>query len=327
MARKRHFVGLVVFLVIVAFAVVPLVLICGKPKIHTDFDFKILNGNNSGSRVSGKSKGNKFFSFGKGGRYIALLYVEGVITDAGRTYNQNWILDTIDELYEKNNEGILLYLNSPGGGVYESDEVYLALQDYKRETGRPVYAYLGPMAASGGYYIASAADKIFANRNTLTGSIGVIAGESFDATALMEKLGVKSETIHAGKNKNMLNYNEPFTDEQRAIMQSVADECYEQFTEIVASSRKMDIEKVQALADGRIYTAKQAQANGLIDGICSFENAQALLLERLPDKDDVETETFRYEKDSFVTDILFGEFSGKGGRVKFPAYLYEGSLR
>jgi len=205
--------------------------------------------------------------------YIAVLHIEGVIEDKNRTYNQSWLLSTIDDLKaDEKNRAIMLYIDSPGGGVYQADEVYLALKNY-RKTGKPLYAYMGPLAASGGYYIACAADTISANRNTLTGSIGVIAGQSLDLTGLMGKLGIKSDTITAGKNKNMMNFNAPFTDEQKAIMQSIADEAYDQFTGIVAENRKLPLAKVRQLADGRIYTAHQALENGLIDSICTWEEA------------------------------------------------------
>ncbi len=327
MAKRRFVVGIAVFLVIIAVCLVPFIVFGGRIA-NFSAGIKVIRDGEEITRTGEKK--SDFFKLKKYGRYLALLYVEGVITDSGETYNQNWILSNIEDFTDdEKNCGILLCINSPGGGVYESDEVYLALQDYKRTTGRPIYAYMGPLAASGGYYIASAADRIYANRNTLTGSIGVIAGQSFDMTGLMEKLGVKSETIHAGANKNMLNYNEPLTDEQRAIMQSVADECYGQFTEIVASSRKMDIEKVKKLADGRIYTAKQAEANGLIDGICSFDEAKALILEKIPEKENVSTEYYRYEKAKTLVDMLTGSFAGKtrSGQVKYPAFIYEGSLR
>lgn len=205
--------------------------------------------------------------------YIAVVYIEGVIQAENETYNQSWLLDTIEDLtYDNDNKSILLYINSPGGGVYQSDEVYLALEDYKANSSKPVWAYMGPLAASGGYYIACAADTIYANRNTLTGSIGVVAGQSIDLTKLMDEYGIKMTTITAGKNKNMMNINSPLTAEQRAIMQSIADEAYDQFTGIVAESREMNIARVRELSDGRIYTAAQAEQNGLIDWIGSFEN-------------------------------------------------------
>ncbi|MCR5290348.1 MAG: signal peptide peptidase SppA [Treponema sp.] len=220
------------------------------------------------------------FKFNKRSKsdYIAVLYIKGVIESKNKTYNQSWLLSTIQDLTEDpKNKAIMLYINSPGGGVYEADAVYLALEDYKTKTSKPVFAYLGPLAASGGYYIACAATTIFANRNTLTGSIGVISGSSIDATRLMDKLGITMTTITAGRNKNMGNYNEPFNDEQKAIMQSIADEAYDQFTSIVASSRKMPLKQVHVLADGRIYSALQAKNNGLIDQVCSWEDALAEL--------------------------------------------------
>ena len=109
---------------------------------------------------------------------------------------------------------------------------------------KTLWAYLGSVAASGGYYIACSTENIIANRNTLTGSIGVIAGQSVDLSEFMTKHGIKMTTFTAGKNKNMLNIDQPVTPEQKEIMQSVADECYEQFTQIVADGRKLPIETV-----------------------------------------------------------------------------------
>ena len=203
--------------------------------------------------------------------FIAQILLEGEITSVGKTYNQEWLLTTIYSLKDNpKNKAIALFINSPGGAVYEADEVYLALKDYKN-AGKLIYVYQGSMAASGGYYISCAANQIYANRNTLTGSIGVIAGQSLDLTELFKKYGIKSETIHAGANKNMGNYNEPLTDEQRAILQSIADECYDQFTQIVSQERGIKIEDVRKLADGRIYTAKQALELKLIDKISSLQ--------------------------------------------------------
>ncbi|MBR1714649.1 MAG: signal peptide peptidase SppA [Treponema sp.] len=244
--------------------------------------------------------------------YFAVLHVEGVIMKNGDTYNQEWIMDTIENLVnDSKNLGILLYVDSPGGTVYESDETYLALLDYKEATGRPVFAYFASLAASGGYYIASAADKIYANRNTLTGSIGVIAGESLDATELLDKIGIKSRTFTAGRNKNMLNYNQPLTEEQAQIMQSIADDAYEQFTSIVAEGRHMPIERVKKLADGRIYTASQALKNGLIDDICSFEEAKENVeYEMMKDEDYDSSECLEFEDFSYKYESNFMDLFG-----------------
>lgn len=236
--------------------------------------------------------------------YIAELYITGTIQEKNSEYNQEWLLKTISFLKnDEKNLGIILFIDSPGGTVYHADEAYIALLDYK-STGKKLYAYFGSMAASGGYYIGCAAEKIYANRNSLLGSIGVISAQTIDATSLMEKIGIKSVTVHAGKNKNMLNYNEPATEEQLNIMQALADECYQQFTEIVSLSRKMDIDKVKELADGRIYSAKQGKENGLIDEIATLEEAELLI------KTDFQEEmpifkSFRYQKpDSLRTFFL-----------------------
>ncbi len=211
---------------------------------------------------------------------IAEIHIEGVIEKENATYNQKWLLETIEKVTDdKRNVAIILFIDSPGGGVYQSDEVYKAILNYKEETKRPVYAYFASLAASGGYYIGCSADKIIANRNTLTGSIGVIAGNFTDATKLLEKIGVKSETIHAGKNKTMGSITTPITDEQRAIMQSIADECYNQFVDIVSESRHLDRETIVKYADGRIYTAKQAKEAGLIDEIAFYEQVEEILKE------------------------------------------------
>ena len=221
-----------------------------------------ITNSNSATKISAKTD------------YIAVLYIEGTIEEKNKTYDQQWLLDTIYTIQDDyKNNGILLFINSPGGGVYESDEVYLALMDYKDQTGRPIVAYFGSMAASGGYYIGCAADEIYANRNTLTGSIGVIAGQVIDVTDFLSDHGIQVHTFTAGKNKAMLSLGKEITPEHRDIMLSVANECYEQFVEIVADSRTLPLETVKQIADGRIYTAKQALANGLIDSIGSFDDA------------------------------------------------------
>ena len=239
--------------------------------------------------------------------FIAALYIEGTISSANNNYNQKWLLSTISSLKKNDkNAGLAVFINSPGGAVYQADEAYLALQDYKT-TGRPVYIYQGPMAASGGYYISCAGNKIYANRNTLTGCIGVIMGSSYDLTGLFEKLGIKSETIHSGKNKNMFNYNEPVTEEQRAIMQSMCDECYDQFVSIVAKSRSIQYFTCKDLSDGRMYTAKQALELRLIDAIDSWENMLRDLAENELQKPGIKVKTYRYEKKQSVYDMITGK--------------------
>ncbi len=239
--------------------------------------------------------------------FIAALYIEGVISETNQSYNQKWLKNTISSL-KKNDKNVALaiFINSPGGAVYQADEIYLALNDYKT-TGRPVYVYQGPLAASGGYYISCAGTRIYANRNTLTGCIGVIMGNSFDLTGLFDKMGIKSETIHSGKNKNMMNYNEPLTDEQRAIMQSMCDECYDQFVSIVAKNRGIQYNTCCKLSDGRLYSAKQALEHRLIDAIDSWDNMLRDLAENELKKPGIKVETFKYQKKQSLYEMLTGK--------------------
>ena len=230
---------------------------------------------------AGQDNETKAFS-GPSWSYIAKIKVVGEIGSAGsgyyssdQVYHHKWTLETIDTLIEdENNAGIYLWLNTPGGGVYESDELYLKLMEYKEKTGRPIYTYMTVMAASGGYYVAAASDEIYANRNTWTGSIGVTLGTLFDVSGFLEKHEIKTDTITSGDNKSMGNYYQPLTDEQRKIYQSLVDESYEQFVGIVAEGRGLTLEDAKAISDGRIYTAKQALDVGLIDAIMGEEEAE-----------------------------------------------------
>ena len=141
--------------------------------------------------------------------------------------------------------GILLYINSPGGYVTTSDDLYYELQEYKEETGRPIYAYFDEMAASGAYYAAMQADEIYANRNCWTGSIGVIVS-TMNLQGLYEKFGIKEINITSGANKAMGSAGSELTDEQYDILQSMVDESYEQFVSItaMAESNANDIDRM-----------------------------------------------------------------------------------
>ncbi|MDL2219702.1 signal peptide peptidase SppA [Ruminococcaceae bacterium OttesenSCG-928-O06] len=213
---------------------------------------------------------------------FSVLYVVGTIRNAGSgalginepSYQHSATVGHIRELAKnEDNLGILLYMNTGGGGVYESDEVYLALMDYKAQTGRPVWAYMADTCASGGYYICAAADYITANRNTTTGSIGVYISMT-DTSGLYEKLGIETVLVRSGDNKGTGMQGVPITEEQRAVYQGVVDECYEQFIELVAEGRHLPLAQVRELADGRIYTARQALALGLIDELGDWDSAR-----------------------------------------------------
>ncbi len=241
--------------------------------------------------------------------YIATIFIDGSITeDNSATYNHKFVLNTIDSLInDEHNLGLVLWTDTPGGTVFASDEVYLKLKDYKKQTGRPIYTSMQAMTASGGYYIGCVADRIYANRNCWTGSIGVTMGQMFDVSELLDELGVKVTTITAGKNKAMGSNYVPLTDEQRAVYQSLVDEAYEQFTGIVATERGMDIEVVKKLADGRVYTAKQALDNGLIDEIGTYEDCLGAIKRKARTSSSTPVVEFKTFNATFSLSSLLGE--------------------
>lgn len=207
--------------------------------------------------------------------YIAVVTVAGTIQeqtsgglfDTMEGYKHTTTMDYINQLMgDSSNRGILLYVDSPGGTVYESEELYDKLMEYKEVTGNPIWCYMAHYAASGGYMASVAADRIYANRNTTTGSIGVIMS-GYDLSGLYEKLGIQYFSITSGANKD----SSQMTPDQMEIYQSQVDECYERFVQKVSEGRGMTEEEVLSLADGRTYTAQQALENGLIDEISSYE--------------------------------------------------------
>lgn len=246
------------------------------------------------------------------GDHITILHVEGTIQPdsyGALDYSQEWTLEQIEEaMIDSNNKGLILFINTPGGTVYETDEVYLKLLEYQ-EAGKPYYVAMGSQATSGGYYMAAPADKIYANRNCWTGSIGVTMGNFYDISGLLDKYGIKTETITSGANKAMGSSVEPMTEEQKAIFQSLVDEAYEQFVGIVADGRHMPVDEVKTLADGRIYTAQQAVDNGLVDEIGTLRDAIDDMMEKY-DLYDCEENELIYESDDLLG-ALFAKASEK----------------
>lgn len=237
--------------------------------------------------------------------YIGVLQIHGEMSSSdGAEYNQKWLLNRVEDMKKDSlNKGIILSIDTPGGEVYAVDELYLAIKDYEKETGRPVYTYMESMCASGGYYTAAASEKIYANRNCWTGSIGVTIGTVYDISEFLKEHGIKTVTITSGANKAMGSMVDPLTDEQKAIFQSLVDEAYDQFTGIVADGRKMDIKEVKKLADGRIYTAKQAKKNGLIDEIGSLDECVADMQKKY-ELEDATPQTIKYEPEETIRSIL-----------------------
>ncbi len=211
--------------------------------------------------------------------YIGVIHIEGTIEDSTSNYeyDHSGTLEAIEKLVDdEDNKALLLYLNSPGGAIYESDELYNAVLSYKQRTDRPVVAYLAQTATSGAYYVACAADQIYAHRMSITGSIGIIM-EIEDYSELMGKLGIKSHLVVSGPNK-AVGGTQPVTDEQLALYQQIADESYEIFLDVVSQGRNKPVEEIRLLADGRILSAKQALNAGLIDKIADYQATQDAML-------------------------------------------------
>jgi protease-4 len=196
---------------------------------------------------------------------VGLIRVEGIIMDSK---------NTIDELKEYSKDpfikAIVLRIDSPGGAVAPSQEIYEEVK--KAVAKKKVVVSMGSVAASGGYYIASPATRIVANPGTLTGSIGVIM-EIPNFEGLMNKLGIKTEVVKSGKHKDIASVFRGVGKEEREILQGVLDDIHEQFIKAVADGRKMLYDDVKKLADGRVFTGEQAQKIGLVDEIGNLEDA------------------------------------------------------
>ncbi len=173
-------------------------------------------------------------------------------------------------------KALLLRINTPGGHVTTADIIYHEIEEYKKDRGVPVVAELMETAASGGYYIASAADEIIAQPTGITGSIGVVA-YNVNAEGLLEKIGVSDMTIKSGEKKDMGSPLREMTGEEREILQSIIDELYERFLSVIYNGRKgkISMERLREISDGRVYTARQARELGLIDRTGYMEDAVA----------------------------------------------------
>jgi protease-4 len=213
---------------------------------------------------------------------IAIIDVEGMILNAktggllGNGDNMMSLFrERLDEAKkDRHVKAVVLRINSPGGAVTASDIMYQDLINFRKDTGKPVVASMMDTAASGGYYIAMAADRIYAHPTTVTGSIGVIMS-LYNASGLSRILGVKSNPIKSGPNKDLGNPLREMTDEERTILQGMVDGFYDQFVQVVARGRGLPEERVRALADGRIYTGLDAQKLGLVDEVGYLEDAIA----------------------------------------------------
>ena len=204
---------------------------------------------------------------------IALIRVEGVILDSQTTIGE---LKRFSE--NPSVKAIVIRIDSPGGGVVPSQEIYNAVKQVRSKHNKAVIASMGSVAASGGYYIAAATDRIVANPGTLTGSIGVIM-ETANVEGLLQKIGVEGVVIKSGKYKDVGSPLRKMSTDERGLLQGVMDDVHKQFIEAVAEGRSLELRAAQALADGRIFTGRQAKEAKLVDELGDLEDAIQLAAE------------------------------------------------
>lgn len=204
------------------------------------------------------------------------------------------ILENIEKAKkDKNIKGILLVVDSPGGAVAPSVELAYAIKDLKQT--KPVVAYASGVIASGSYYASIWADKIVANPGSIVGSIGVIM-QGFNAQELMEKIGVSTQTVKAGKYKESGTISRKWFDYEEKQLQSVINDTYNMFITDVADARKLDVKNHTIFADAKIFTSKQAKEVGLIDELATLQSAQNILAELAKVENQVWKKEDRFEK-------------------------------
>jgi protease-4 len=202
------------------------------------------------------------------GRAIGIVTIEGVIS---HDLTERTVRQLTKYADDPSIKAIVLRIDSPGGGVASSQEISEEIKRV-RSVGKLVVASMGSVAASGGYYIACVADRIFANAGTVTGSIGVIA-QLAQASELLHKIGIEATVITSGPFKDSGNPTRPLRPEDRQVFQALVNDVYEQFVEAVAQGRNLPLPEVRQAADGRIFTGRQAKDLGLIDELGSLHDA------------------------------------------------------
>lgn len=224
--------------------------------------------------------GETIIEQGSGKDRIAVVTLDGVIQDTGSAspflstgYNHKVFMSQLNKIYEDPSvKGVVLSVNTPGGGVVESSDIYDAIRLIQEERELPVYVSMGGMAASGGYYVSAPADKIFVHPETMTGSIGVIM-ESINFAKFAEKHGIDFNTIKTGPYKDIMSGSREMTDEERNMLQEMINDSYDRFVDIIVDGREMSEEAVRKVADGRILNGRQAIEAGLADDYGKMNDA------------------------------------------------------
>ncbi|CAN5551708.1 hypothetical protein BH24ACT22_BH24ACT22_16240 [soil metagenome] len=250
---------------------------------------------------------------GEGSDKIAVIPVEGTIASADSSVSEQLPTTTPDGLRDALRQAeedesviaVVLEINSPGGGATASDKMYRQILDFKESSKKPVVAYFGGVAASGGYYIATAADEIVSERTALTGSLGVVL-PLINFSEAADDLGVKQNAITSGEFKTMGSQFKELSDKERKIFQSYVDDGYDQLVEVIMEGRDLPEKRVREIADGRIYSASRAKKLDLIDALGDLEKA---IKTSRNNADAKETQAVRYVQPESFSDLLLGRFS------------------
>jgi len=212
--------------------------------------------------------------FGGEGRLFNLRGKVGIIAIEGTIGDAEELIEQIREFADDGRiKAVVLRIDSPGGGVAASQEIYQAVRELKKK--KKVVASMGSVAASGGYLIAVAADRIVANPGSITGSISAVMRHA-NVEELMKKVGVRSSVVKSGKFKDIGSPTREMTAEERSLLQAIVDDIYDQFVRTIAENRKLPLQRVLELSDGRIFSGRQAKDLGLVDDLGGLQDAVLL---------------------------------------------------
>ncbi|MBW4579762.1 MAG: signal peptide peptidase SppA [Tildeniella nuda ZEHNDER 1965/U140] len=240
-------------------------------------------------------------------KQIARIEINGAIAGATRKR----VLEALKTVEERRFPALLLRIDSPGGTVGDSQEIYEALKRLQRKT--KIVASFGNISASGGVYIGMGAEHIVANPGTITGSIGVILrGNNLER--LLDKVGVSFKVVKSGPYKDILAFDREITEPEKTILQELIDVSYQQFVQTIADGRKLAVETVRSFADGRVFTGQQALALGLVDRLGTEEDARCWAAE-LAGLDPEKTRCFTLEERKPLLNRLFSRESSELGQL------------
>jgi len=255
---KRNKIGGIIFTIFIIVVIAVSIIQSNRGKVSVEEEVTIGKGNN-----------------------ISLIELEGTIAGSSSLMGDGIIspqeVDSLlNEAKKDSSAALIISINSPGGSVEPTQEIYNSIERFKEKSGKKVYVWMKEVAASGGYYLSCGADKIVAMPTTLTGSIGVIMN-LVNSEELLKKIGVSLYTIKSGKYKDMGSISRPLTNEERAIFQNIIDESYNQFLKVVSEGRNIPLDQLKNLAQGQVFTGIKAKEVGLIDEVGDLEDTIALV--------------------------------------------------